>query len=103
MVEIDERSIPDTVANNEYIKINVKASAVNLCWGDLYVELKENKPFEYDVKAYGTFTCCDKCACPTAMLYMDTIIDFQPTQKGLYLFHVSELQSKITTDTMVVR
>ena len=103
MVEIEERIIPDTVMNYEHVQIMIKASATNGCWSDLYVELKEKELFEYSMKAYGTFTCCDVCACPATMVYKDTVIDFQPTQKGTYYFNISELRNKIDVDTMIVK
>jgi hypothetical protein len=105
MVEIEkERSIPDTALTNEQIEIKIKASATNLCWSDLYVEFKETDQFEYSLSAYGTYTCCEgECACPAAMLYMDTVINFQPTQKGTYFFNISETRNRIVTDTMIVK
>jgi hypothetical protein len=104
-VEIEEeRSIPDTVLNNEQVQIIIKASATNLCWRDLYVEFKEKDQFEYSLKAYGTYTCCKGgCACAASMLYMDTVIYFQPTQKGTYLFNISETRNRIVIDTMIVK
>jgi hypothetical protein len=99
----DERSIPDTVIINEQVPIKIKASATNWCWSDLYIEFKEKDQFEYSLKAFGTFTCCeDVCACPPTMLYMDTLIYFQPTQKGAYLFRISETSNRIVTDTIIV-
>ena len=103
-VQIEEWFIADTAMINENIKINIKASATNLCWSDLYIELIEKEQREYSIKAYGTFTCCDGgCACPMAMLYHDTVIDFQPSQRGTYIFNISELKNRIEVDTMIVK
>lgn len=102
-VEIEEAMIPDTVAIGGHIEIVVKASATSLCWSDLYVELKEKQQFEYSLKSYGTFTCHeDVCACAAAMLYRDTILTFQPAEKGRYFFHVSETRNRVVIDTMIV-
>jgi hypothetical protein len=104
MVEIEkERSIPDTVVYNEHAQIKIKASAPNWCWSDLYVEFKEMDQFEYSLKAYGTYTCRKGgCFCPAAMLYKDTVIYFQPSQKGTYLFYISETRNRIVIDTMIL-
>src|SRR5688500_14427186 len=95
-VQIEEAMIPDTVTIDEPIQIAVKAAATNLCWSDLYVELKEKQQFEYSLQAYGTVTCCeDGCVCPASMLYKDTTLTFSPTQRGMYLFHISETRDRV--------
>jgi hypothetical protein len=102
-VQIDEAIIPDTVTIDGPIQIAVKAAATNLCWSDLYVELKEKQQFEYFLKSYGTVTCCeDGCVCPASMLYKDTTLAFQPSQRGMYLFHISETSDRVVVDTMIV-
>ncbi len=104
MVNIeDERVIPDSVMNMENVQLKIKAAATNLCWSDLFVELKEKGVLEYSIKAYGTFTCGRECACFEEMVYKDTIIHFQPTQKGMYLFTISETRNKDDIDTMIVK
>ncbi len=105
MVEIEkERSIPDTVIYNEQVQIKIKASATNRCWSDLYVEFKETDQFKYSLEAYGTYTCREGgCLCAAAMLYMDTVIIFQPPQKGTYLFNISETRDRIVIDTLTVK
>jgi hypothetical protein len=105
MVGIEnERVVPDTAENMESVQIKIKASAGSLCWSDLYVELRELDTFEYSIKAFGTFTCHKGgCACPDMMVYKDTIIYFQPTQEGLYLFSISETKNKVDIDTMIVQ
>jgi hypothetical protein len=100
----DERFIPDTVENMESVPIKIKASAGSLCWSDLYVELRKLDAFEYSIKAFGTFTCHKGgCACPDMFVYKDTIIYFQPTQAGMYLFSISETENKVDIDTMIVQ
>lgn len=104
MVEIEETIIPDTVINYEHVQIKIKASAADLCWSDLFVELKEIELFKYSIKSYGTFTCREGgCVCAGMMLFKDTIINFQPTQKGTYLFNISETRNRIVVDTMIVK
>jgi len=100
----NERVIPETIENMESSQIQIKASAGSSCWSDLYVELRKLDLFEYSIKAYGTFTCHKGgCACPAVMVYKDTIIDFQPTQVGMYLFTISETKNKVDIDTMIVQ
>lgn len=93
--------IPDTVLNMEHSQIMVEAEATNGCWSDLYIELSKIKDFEYSVKAYGTYEGCGTC--PDIMIIKDTIFDFQPTQKGTYLFKISERTDKIFVDTIIVK
>ena len=100
----NERFIPDTAENMESVPIKIKASAGSSCWSDLYVELRELEAFEYSIIAFGTFTCHKGgCACPDVMVYKDTIIYFQPTQVGMYLFSISESRNKVDIDTMIVQ
>jgi hypothetical protein len=104
MVQIDEAIIPGTVLFNDVAHIEVRASAPDGCWSNLYVVLEETEPFSYSLKAYGTFTCCyDVCACPAIMIRHDTIIDFTPAQKGTYYFHVTHFWDDVDIDTMIVR
>ena len=102
-VGIEEVMIPDTVTIDGPVEIAVKASATNLCWSNLYVELKEKQQFEYSLQSFGTFTCYKEgCACPAAMRYRDTILNFQPPKKGRYFFHISETRNRVVVDTMIV-
>jgi hypothetical protein len=100
MVGIGERTIPDTVIRLNHAQIKLEAEATSGCWSDLYIELNEIKEFEYSIKAYGTFESCG--ICPHNMVYKDTVIDFQPTQTGVYLFKISELPDRIIFDTIIV-
>jgi hypothetical protein len=101
MVGIGERTIPDTIFNLDHAQLILKAEAINGCWSNLYLELNENNDFEYTLKAYGTYESCG--ACPSVMVYQDTIIDFHPTQTGTYLFKISELPNQIVVDTIIVK
>jgi hypothetical protein len=102
MVRISNSAIADTVLQNENSPISIVAFAENGCWSNLFVDLKEETSFEYSIKAYGTFTCCEGgCACPDVLVSRDTIINFQPTQKGNYIFNIYTSQSSITIDTMI--
>jgi len=103
MVQIYSSQIADTVLQNEITDISIVASAPNGCWGNFFVEMKSQSPVEYSVKAYGTFSCREGgCGCPDVLVGMDTIISFQPTQKGEYIFNVYTTKDSITVDTMVV-
>jgi hypothetical protein len=88
---------------DEPVQISVKASATNLCWSDLYVELGAQDAFTYSLQSYGTFSCCQGlCVCPDQMLYKDTVITFQPAQKGKYYFNIAEPQGSVVFDSMIV-
>ena len=100
MVSIGERIIPDTVMSLDNSQVMIEAEATNGCWSDLYLELNKTDEFEYSLKAYGTYESYG--ACPDIMVYKDTIINFQPTQKGVYLFRISELPNRIIVDTIIV-
>jgi hypothetical protein len=103
MVQIYSSDIADTVIQNESTSIKINASAPNGCWSNLFVEIKSESTFDYSVKAYGTFSCREGgCACPDILVGMDTIINFQPTQKGEYVFNVYTSKDSITIDTMIV-
>jgi hypothetical protein len=103
MVRIHNSIIADTVIQNENTAILVNAFAENGCWSDLFVEFKSESTFDYSIKAYGTFSCREGgCACPDVLVGMDTIINFQPTQKGEYVFNVYTSKDSITVDTMIV-
>jgi len=69
----------------------------------LFVELKRESTLDYSIKAYGTFSCREGgCGCPDVLVGMDTTINFQPTQKGEYVFNVYTSKDSITIDTMIV-
>ena len=100
MVDINKTLIPDTTINLDYLQIRAKAQADNGCWSKLYFELKKTKDFEYSLKAYGTYESFG--VCPDKVVSQDTLIDFQPTQKGTYLFYISRVPNKAEIDTMIV-
>jgi hypothetical protein len=103
MVLILNSTIPDTVLQNENANISIGAFAENGCWSNLFVELKKETLYNYSIKAYGTFSCREGgCACPDWLVEMDTIINFQPTQKGKYVFNIFTSEDSITIDTMIV-
>lgn len=100
MIGISEVSIPDTVASQDKVQIYAQAEATSGCWRDMYLELKKVSEFEYTLKAFGTFETFG--ACPDVMVYKDSLIDFKPTQNGIYTFNVSEHRDKVEVYTMVV-
>lgn len=101
MVDISKTLIPDTTFNMDYMQIRAKAQANNGCWRNLYFELKKTSEFEYTLKAYGTFESFGVCT--DVIVYKDTAIDFQPTQKGTYLFHISRVPNEVDIDTLIVQ
>jgi hypothetical protein len=103
MVHIRDAIIPDTVSMDEPVQISVQASATNLCWRDLYLELRAQDAFTYSLQSYGTFLCCEGlCVCPEEMLYKDTVITFQPARKGKYYFNIAETQGSVAVDSLIV-
>jgi hypothetical protein len=104
MVQIENFIITDTIFTNEFASISVKASASDGCWSDLYVDIEKEDLYEYSIKAYGTFSCFDGgCVCPAVMVYHDTIINFQPTQTGTYLFRIQKNRNITIIDTLIVK
>jgi hypothetical protein len=67
----------------------------------LYFELKKIKEFEYTLKAYGTFESFG--ICPDNVVTQDSLFDFQPTEKGTYLFYISKTANEVDVDTMIVK
>ena len=103
MAQIEQALIPDTISEHEPVYIAVRASADNLCWSDLFVELEEEEPYVYSLQSYGTFTCCEGgCACPEQILYKDTVVSLQDLDKGLYRFNISTNKTVLSIDTMIV-
>ncbi len=103
MVQIYSSTIADTVLQNESTAIKITASAANGCWSNPFVNLKGETSFDYSIKAYGTFSCRHGgCACPDLLVGMDTVINFQPTQKGKYTFNVYTSQDSITIESRIV-
>ena len=100
-VSISERNIPDTVTNNENVKIRILAEAYNGCWGNLYVKMNRNDENNYTIEAYGTKYCCT-CICPAVIVFHDTIIVFRPPNKGIYYFRIWETTKRSVMDTLVV-
>ena len=101
-VGIRETNIPDTVTIFDQVQISAKAEAINGCWSDLYFNFNESGEFEYSLEAYGKYTNLNG-VCPDIMVYKDTMINFQPTQKGKYFFNVSRFKDSIIVDTMIVK
>lgn len=100
MVGICEVIIPDTVTSLEKIQVYAKAEATNGCWGNLHLELNKVNEFEYSIKAFGTFESSG--ACPEVMVYKDSVLDFQPMQKGICIFKISQSPNLIVIDTLVI-
>jgi hypothetical protein len=104
MVQIENYNITDTVLINEIATAAIRASAVNGCWSNLFVDFEKTDAYEYSIKAYGTFSCYEGgCACPAVMVYHDTLITFQPNQIGTYLLQIQKNINTINTDTLIVK
>lgn len=101
MVDISKTLIPDTTLILDYMQIRAKAQADNSCWKNLYFEFKKEKEFEYSLTAYGTYESFG--VCDDVIVSQDTVINFQPTEKGTYLFHITHVPDQTTTDTMIVK
>lgn len=97
----EERQIPDSAEVNDIVELAITAYAFAQCGQELYVALKKEDTFNYSVQAFGKYACADGI-CLTALLPKDTIIHFQPTQPGIYRFHVTETPQRTVTDTLVV-
>jgi hypothetical protein len=102
VIAISKYSIPDSSIVFDTIQIEAKAEEPNGCWSNLNFVLSKSKDFEYRLKAFGTFESKGG-VCPAVMVYKDTLIDFLPTQKGIYLFYVNETPSQVKIDTLIVK
>jgi len=103
MVQIENSIITDTVLIYETATAEIKASATDGCWSDLFVEFKQTDTYEYSIKAFGVFSCFEGgCACPAVMVYHDTIIDFPLFERGTYIFRIHKNPNNIIADTLVV-
>lgn len=100
IVNISEIDIPDTSVNLQNIQIRAKAMETNGCWNNLRFKLSEINNFEYEIKALGTFESYGDCQ--DIIVYKDTLIDFRPSLKGAYIFHIIKSTTKIESDTMIV-
>ena len=99
-VDISKTTIPTMGYATDAMQIRAKAQAENGCWSKIYFEFRRTEPFNYTLKAYGTYESFG--ACPEILVTQDTVIDFQPMEKGTYLFHVSRSANEIDVDTLVV-
>jgi hypothetical protein len=100
MVDITKMLIPGRANSLDNMQISAEAQANNGCWSNLYFELKKTKEFEYTLKAYGTFESFG--ACPERLVTKDTVVNFQPSEKGTYLFHISRNPNEADIHTVVV-
>lgn len=100
IVNISETQIQKTSVLADKIEIKAIAVESNGCWKDLHFVLTKENEFNYSLKAFGTFE--SNGACPTVMVFKDTIINFIPTLKGKYFFHINDKPYKVKTDTLIV-
>ncbi len=100
-VAISEVIITDDSTVSDVIKIQAKAEATNGCWSNLYFEIEKINEFEYLLSAFGTFET--NGVCPAVMVYKDTLIEFIPEKKGMYLFKITEKPNQISIDTLIIK
>jgi len=100
-VNIIEVSIPDTVNNLQDAQIRAKAMAPNGCWSNLNFVFSKNTGFEYSLIAIGNYET--QGTCPEVIVYKDTIINFKPTNTGIYKFFITKTPYDISIDTMIVK
>jgi hypothetical protein len=99
-IPLSEVSIPDTAKNLEYTHIGARAEQSNGCWSNLHFILSKRADFEYSLAAFGTYESYGSCA--DVMVYADTIIDFKPTETGIYKFYITKKPYNNIIDTMIV-
>lgn len=100
-VEINVLQLPDSAISMESIQIKASAQAYNSCWRRLYFELKKTRDFEYSVKAFGVYESFGLCG--DKIVALDTVINFRPREKGIYLFHISRTPTEVDIDTVLVK
>jgi hypothetical protein len=100
-IYISEFNKPDTVSIFNEVQIYAKAQAMNGCWHDITFDFEKLNNFEYSIKAFALYTNYSG-KCPEVLVIQDTIIYFQPTQKGSYIFNIFNTQDSVTVDTLIV-
>ena len=99
-VKITQSDIPDTVTQNMYAEIKLRAEESNACWSNLNFQLTQNNNFDYTLEAFGLFQSYGSCE--PIKVVGDTTIAFKPTQTGIYKFHVLKSETESAVDTMIV-
>jgi len=100
LVHITEVSIPDSAMVEDTVEITATAQENNGCWRDLNFSFQKVSDTIYALAAYGTFESYGTCA--SVIVNQDTVIDFIPLYKGVYLFHVARNAYVSEVDTMIV-
>jgi len=99
-VDIYKSTIPTRGTINQNIQIQLKAQAVNGCYSNIEIKIKEIDNRHFLLKATGLFQTNGICS--DIMVYKDTIITFRPTLTGNYFFQINEKPFEITKDTVEV-
>lgn len=101
-IPIVEISIPDTAINLQHTQILARAMQTNGCWSNLHFLFNKVTDFDYTLEAVGTYTNTG-ALCSDIKVWADTIIDFLPTQTGIYKIYVFRQPPAIEIDTMIVK
>ena len=99
-VEITQTDIPETATINQFTEINARAEESNSCWSNLNFKLTQNNDFDYTLEAFGVFESYGSCV--NIKVTGDTTIAFNPTQTGIYKFHIIKSETETAFDSMIV-
>jgi hypothetical protein len=101
VIEIVHYSIPDSMNLFDTAHIEAKSEEPNGCWRDLNFVLSKSTDTIYRLKAFGTFEGTGG-VCPTVIVSKDTIINFIPTRRGMFIFYINQPTTTIL-DTLQVK
>ena len=101
LIHITEYSIPDSATVADTVQITATAQENNGCWRDLDFSFQQVGDSVYALSAYGTYESYGTC--PQVIVSIDTVINFTPTQRGTYIFHVARDSYIAEVDTMFVK
>ena len=102
VIEISNFSLPDSTQVFDTIVIKAEAEAPNACWKNLNIVFARDSDFNYHLRAYGTYFV-NGGLCPAQIISTDTVINFQPTQRGKYFVHILKDPQTLIVDTLNVK
>lgn len=100
-IPVEEVIMPETGLVNEAIAIQIHAKAVNGCFSDPKIMMRQISSRHYLIRATGFFEDADPC--PAVLVSADTTIYFTPTSAGEYYFHINENPLPARTDTLTIQ
>ena len=101
-IHISEYQIPDAGSVNQSVDLKFTLEATSGCFHDLKLAMKFLDDRNLLVSASATFDGRG-AACPTNVVYRDTVVKFTPLLEGDYYFNVKLNSSATAKDTLHVK